>query len=182
MKRSETPCSVLTCERLSIHRGWCAAHYSRWVSTGDIRAHVPVLARDASTSERFWAKVLKLSDCWLWVGSLGSSGYGQFKGKPAHRFAYTEMRGPIPDGLVLDHLCREEVCVNPWHLEPVTVHENTMRGFGPAPDLRRRSACKNGHPLEGDNLRIRPDGSRKCLACHREWQRAYVKRKALSDA
>lgn len=83
---------------------------------------------------RFLAKmsVDEASGCWVWTAARTSKGYGQFRIGPrpvrAHRYAYTLLVGPIPDGLQLDHLCRNRLCVNPGHLEPVTNWENTLRG------------------------------------------------------
>ena len=84
--------------------------------------------------DRFWSKVDKLGDrwaCWLWTGAT-MEGYGQFsyagQSQLAHRLAYTELVGPIPGGMTLDHLCRTRACVNPLHLEPVTNRENILRG------------------------------------------------------
>lgn len=78
------------------------------------------------------------SGCWLWLASLRANGYGQVgrggRGSGmelAHRAAYNLYVGPIPDGLVLDHLCRVRACVNPAHLEPVTNTENLRRGDHP---------------------------------------------------
>lgn len=110
--------------------------------------------------------------CWIWTANRYTDGYGQFKldGRPqrAHRVAYEAMVGLIPEGHALDHLCRVPLCVNPLHLEPVTQPEN----------LRRRdaalTACVNGHPYDEDNTGIRPDGRRRCRACHREAQRRYL--------
>lgn len=72
--------------------------------------------------------------CWVWTGSLNSGGYGRHSlpGRrvvPAHRFAYERAHGPIPDGLHIDHLCRNRACVNPAHMEVVTNTENTRRGL-----------------------------------------------------
>lgn len=71
------------------------------------------------------------SGCWLWTMSVGSPGYGNAwdgtKVITAHRYAYTWVVGPIPGGLVLDHLCGVRRCVNPTHLEPVTQGENLRR-------------------------------------------------------
>ena len=72
------------------------------------------------------------TDCWLWQGELNRNGYGrvwvQGKRLMAHRVIYEAIIGPIPEGMVLDHLCRNRACCNPQHLEPVTVRENTHRG------------------------------------------------------
>ena len=97
-----------------------AAAYARW-------GRIP-------TEERFWRKVNKTDRCWLWTGALTGKGYGSFGQTPpggsvlAHRFAYIREFGAIPDGLVIDHLCRERRCVNPAHLEAVTNRENVVRG------------------------------------------------------
>lgn len=73
--------------------------------------------------------------------------------------------GPIPEGMDLDHTCRNRGCVNPEHLEPVTTQVNTLRGIGPTAENARKTHCKHGHPLEGDNLYVDPEGKRKCRAC-----------------
>lgn len=111
-------------------------------------------------------------DCWPWRGST-SRGYGVFwvgESKtdrtltPAHRYAYELLIGPIPAERVIDHLCRNTLCVNPMHMEPVTIGENTERG------ALARTTCKNGHPRRMD----RPARSRTCLVCKRERQRERV--------
>jgi len=91
-------------------------------------------AKDRPFPDRFWDKVVKTSSCWVWIGAGGGrlGEYGVFKPEPhvafkAHRYAYELLRGPIPDGLTLDHLCRVTRCVNPDHLEPVTLAENVRR-------------------------------------------------------
>ena len=90
------------------------------------------LSLPRTAKERFWAKVKKTDGCWLWTGWKNDRGYGNFevdstRTVKAHRFAYEVLVGPIPDGLTLDHLCRNPSCVNPEHLEPVTLRENIMR-------------------------------------------------------
>jgi hypothetical protein len=90
--------------------------------------------RRRAASERFWEKVDKRGECWIWTAGTSAAGYGLFgsgeQGKMvyAHRTAYQFEAGPIPDGLELDHLCRNPRCVNPDHLEPVTHQENCKRG------------------------------------------------------
>ncbi len=92
-----------------------------------------VHAWNAPAEQRFWAKVSKTDECWLWTGSK-NDGYGKFRPvanqRPvlAHRYAYELLVGPIPRDLTLDHLCRVHSCVNPEHLEPVTRRENILRG------------------------------------------------------
>jgi hypothetical protein len=82
-------------------------------------------------TERFWTKVTQRGDCWIWTHSTNSRGYGlsSIAGKVylAHRLAYEFLRAEIPAGLTIDHLCRVKACVNPWHMEPVTVAENNRR-------------------------------------------------------
>lgn len=78
-------------------------------------------------ADPFWNQVTENADgCWIWNG-YKVKGYGRFNGILAHRHAYQELRGDIPDGLGLDHLCRTPLCVNAWHLEPVTQEENNRR-------------------------------------------------------
>lgn len=89
----------------------------------------------------------------------------------AHRVVYEELVGPIPDGLMLDHLCRVRHCVNPEHLEPVTNRENVLRGEGHSAKAARATHCLKGHPYAGENLRILSNGWRRCRACHRERER-----------
>lgn len=85
---------------------------------------------DESVSERFWSRVERTSDCWIWKGTI-AGGYGQISIKDknflAHRLSYEEVYGPIPDGLQIDHLCRNSRCVKPNHLEAVTPKINNDR-------------------------------------------------------
>lgn len=111
------------------------------------------------------------SGCWLWEGSLSGYRYGTFwfqgRAIKAHRFSYERLVAKIPDGLVLDHKCRNGFCVNPAHLEPVTQRENIMRGCAPASIQARQDSCIHGHRLAGPNLYIKPNGARQCVACRR---------------
>lgn len=121
----------------------------------------------------------KSSDgCWEWSGHRLPSGYGlvtsrEFKRgskKPiyAHRLSYEAFVGPIPDGLHLDHLCRNRCCVNPAHLEPVTALENVRRGMGHGSETH----CPAGHEYTADNTHVDNGGHRHCKACDKIRKRA----------
>lgn len=137
---------------------------------------------------RFYAQVALPNEqgCMLWRGKPGRNGYGRLRvaGRTvgAHRYAYVLAHGPIPEGLVIDHVkakgCTSTLCVAPAHLEAVTTRVNTLRGQGLAAQNARKTHCKRGHPLSGDNLYIKPDGSgRNCRACLRSTRSAYQRRR-----
>lgn len=117
---------------------------------------------------RFWLHVDASGDCWLWTGALGRGGYGSFKAGPktvrAHRFAYEALVGLIPEGLTLDHLCRVRSCVNPGHLDPVSIADNVRRGQAGGSWNRRKTRCPLGHPYDETNTK-RVVGRRVCRAC-----------------
>jgi hypothetical protein len=118
--------------------------------------------------------------CWVWTAAL-SQGYGYVRRRrkthKAARVIYVLLVGPIPDGLQLDHLCRNRACVHPHHLEPVTSRENTMRGLNPSAAKARQTHCKRGHDFNEENTRINPrNGTRTCRVCHRERERERVQR------
>lgn len=114
----------------------------------------------------------KRPGCILWTGGVDPGGYGRrVGGAYAHRYACEQAKGPIPSGLVLDHLCRVRHCVNPDHLEPVTNCENILRGVSPVAVNARRTHCKNGHEFTEANTywRVQSDGTglgRMCRRCN----------------
>lgn len=118
---------------------------------------------------RFNEKVEKLPDapgCWLWIGAIAGTGYGSFhvagRNRPAHRVSYEIHRGRIPAGLTLDHLCRVPSCVNPAHLQPVTMAENLRRGFGQSVRNTAHTHCPKGHQLDGITTRASGRKQRYC--------------------
>lgn len=116
-------------------------------------------------------------DCVIWAGRRDADGYGRTNGCLAHRVAYERRFGPIPDGLQLDHLCRNRACVNPEHLEPVT-HAENMRRSAPA----QKTKCSNGHAYDDLNTYIRPTGQRDCRVCIRERQARHKARRSDGEA
>lgn len=111
------------------------------------------------------------STCWLWSRSTTPKGYGEFhadgKVRRAHRWAYEHYIGAIPEGMVVDHLCCNTLCVNPEHLEVVTQRENIIRGNAPAAKQFRQTECIHGHPFDEQNTYINPEGRRQCKSCRR---------------
>lgn len=139
--------------------------------------------------DRFLSKVsipAPASSCWLWEASEKGRGYGGFwldgKNHVAHKVSYETWVGSVPEGLELDHVCRNRDCVNPLHLEPVTRSENILRGLSPrlASDRARerhasRTHCKYGHEFTPENTKINfRDGFtvRSCRVCNRARKKA----------
>lgn len=160
-------CSV--CGRPVVARGWCSGHYQRWRRHGDpLAGRPPALGWPANLLTRITMR--PGSECWEFTGPRNGLGYGRLsrdgKDDYAHRGSYELLVGPIPDGLTLDHLCRNPPCVNPAHLEPVTMAENSRRGTSPPAVNFRKTHCVNGHEFTEENTYRRPDnGRRVCRRC-----------------
>lgn len=138
---------------------------------------MPPVGWKGTLEDRFWSKVEKTDTCWLWTAAKDPKGYGRINvggyTMLTHRLAYELVVGQIPEGLQLDHLCRNPGCVNPAHLEPVTNYENSMRGESLNAQNARKEHCKRGHSLSGDNLYITPTGGRNCKACRSASRKQY---------
>lgn len=122
----------------------------------------------------FFSQINKNGDngCWLWQGKKDNLGYGRYgKQYRAHRWSYEYHKGPIPEGLQIDHLCRNRACVNPDHLEAVTKKENTLRSLAPTAINARKTHCYKGHPFDERNTYVTPEGWRTCRACKNEKHR-----------
>jgi hypothetical protein len=123
-------------------------------------------------------------DCWVWTSTRNPHGYGTFTNSrvpprrtfTAHRLFWTWLVGPVPEGLELDHQCRNPACVNPDHLEPVTHRENVLRGAAPAIRARRNGRCqRKGHPF--------PPGETSCRICSNAYMKEWhAKRRAALSA
>lgn len=119
-----------------------------------------------------------MDECWIYVGQT-NQGYGVYGGSYTHRRVYEALVGPIPEGLQLDHLCRNTLCYNPRHLEPVTPKENSRRRDADGHYLTKRTHCPKGHERIKENTITRPDGSHECRICNRDRSREYQARKRL---
>lgn len=122
--------------------------------------------------------VVDESGCWIWHGHCDRHGYGRCGRGLAHRASYETFVGEIPAGLQLDHLCRVRNCVNPEHLEPVTMLENIRRGFN-----ANKTHCIHGHEFTPENTYRKPKTTaRNCRACVAEHARRYRARLRLANS
>lgn len=164
-------CCVAGCNNVVSQFGVCRSHRRDGHAS-------PAAVHAKSVPGRLWAQVTKTDTCWLWTGHLSKpGGYGRLRdnrpGKSgsivAHRAAYELLVGPVPDGLVLDHLCRVRTCVNPAHLEPVTDRENVARGVGISVVNAAKTHCPKDHEYTPENTVLANRGAaRRCRTCVRE--------------
>lgn len=168
-------CTVENCNRKQeyISKGWCAYHYKRMWEYGTFE-FTRIVGND---EERFWSKVSKTKGCWLWEGPTNPEGYGRFylnhKLVGPHRYSYELHNGKIPKATpYLDHLCRNPLCVNPDHLEPVTNRENGVRGVHVT---GKKSGLPVGVSRRGEKFRatIMIDGKSRRLGTFHTPQEAH---------
>lgn len=147
-----------------------------------ITEHLIAVGMRPETTQNVLSRIQFSDGCWNWSPPLNLYGYGRFSIRrrqyASHRVVFEAIKGPIPRGLTLDHLCRNRACVNPGHLEPVTNKENLLRGESFSAVNSRKSHCLRGHELSGSN--IKPyRGRRSCVACRRAFFHArYLKIKS----
>lgn len=119
--------------------------------------------------------------CWEML-TVAGDGYGRVyrdgRTQLAHRISYEQHRGPIPGNLHIDHLCRNKGCINPDHLEPVTLVENVMRGNGIGARNAAKTHCPQGHPYDEANTIRGYNGGRSCRTC----REAYTASRKRSNA
>jgi hypothetical protein len=176
-------CYVAGCSRPAHSEGLCHGHRHRKARGAAIDDAPLRESRRGSVEDRFWRYVTPSDGCWEWQGRLDCHGYAWIsrggrgaKRDAAHRVSYELHIGPIPEGLHIDHLCRNPRCVNPSHLEPVTQAENNRRALPFKKPQPKPTHCPQGHAYAGDNLYVRPNGVYNCRACNREQVRLYRER------
>ncbi len=124
------------------------------------------------TIQRFMNKVdiSSDSDCVFWIGSKDYGGYGRFNvagvNSFAHRYIYEISEGPIPEGMFIDHICRNRSCVNTLHLRVVTPRQNSLENSVSIPAIRHKQVeCVNGHKFDAANTYRTKNGLRQCRKC-----------------
>lgn len=158
------------CDKPIWSNGLCRFHDGR-ARTG-VALDAPFGGKKPSVWERFWRCVdIEPGGCWIWKAGKSRRGYGKFWHNDytwlVYKWAFENLVGPVPKGLTLDHLCRNRLCVNPAHLEPVSAVENVMRGTGITAVNAKKTHCSKGHPFSGYNVAFNKDGSRRCRECAR---------------
>jgi hypothetical protein len=181
-----TLCAIAECNSPARRESFCWRHWAYWDATGD-----PLSTRRRLDGVGPLAGLMRYvtedpaTRCWLWIGSHTQDGYGIVARKVdgrrtselAHRAVYRAFVGEV-DAESLDHLCRVRACVNPAHLEPVSMRVNTRRGDTLAAYYASRTHCEGGHEFTPANTIQRPEGCRRCRTCKNAQGRArYASKK-----
>lgn len=178
-------CAVSGCKTPAREAGYCWHHWARWEAFGDPLETRRMIRK--SQKARLFDRVIEdvATGCWVWIGAKDRAGYGLFHlieeatrertTTGAHRAAWLTLVGPI-EAESLDHLCRNRACVNPGHLEPVSMMVNTHRGLD---HYANKTHCKNGHEFTPENLAPRTGGYRLCRICRNEAVRKYRAKKRV---
>lgn len=163
-------CSVEGCGKRRANSGYCWMHYHRLRRHGSLENPRPIIPPHTRIMAAVTVTPGPLdSDCWVCSLSISGNGYSSVmlrdprRRESSHRFMYEHRFGPIPDGLVIDHLCRVRACVNPDHLEPVTQAVNTLRGVSLNALTIKTGLCKRGHSME--DAYVLSNGKRRCRPC-----------------
>lgn len=148
------------------------------------RRRMPTEKQYEILKRRLEQKSHREGDCLIFHSSVQPNGYGQMwngnRPEQAHRIAYRIAFGEIPEGKEIDHKCRNRACINPEHLQAVTHKRNMHLSETVMGDNYRKTHCKRGHPLSGENLRLESDGRRQCRSCDQiRYQRKKEKRNGL---
>lgn len=166
-------CERADCDGTAEARGLCGRHYQKLLQHGDAGGGKTYSRRGAPLIDRLEASMVKTAHCWIWAKHLNGDGYGVIRVggriQMAHRVSYEVHVGPIPDGLVIDHLCRNRACMRPDHLEPVSHAENVRRGAS----MERKTHCSSGHEFTEENTYW----VRHCVTCQRESRKRSKPRK-----
>lgn len=162
MTKGNQKCSIHDCQNRDWARGYCHKHLARFYKYSDPNYTKP------SFQGKFWSKVSRSGGCFEWTSSLTSDGYGKVwdgsKTRLAHRVAYEFANGKIPNGLEIDHLCRNRRCVNPDHLEAVTAKINSQRSLSVSGVNFRKTHCQKGHVFD----QVNKNGHKICTQCRRD--------------
>lgn len=175
-------CTFPGCTNPHDAKGLCKGHYAQQRLGKPLEALYSRKRRDHEPPRLTYREVPCLvpgliGPCWEWAGG-SSKGYGhsRIEGKAirVHRYAWEQKNGPIPEGMVTDHRCRNRACCNPDHLRLVTNRTNTLENSeGEAAKNAAKTHCKNGHPFDESSIRHWPSGTRRvCPTCIRQ---SYLK-------
>lgn len=159
-------CCFSSCDRIAWAKGYCIGHYARQ------RTGLPMIPLNQG-QRRFGTPPRIICDevngCHIFRGAKDSSGYGHVaigsKMVKVHRLAWERENGPIPAGLVIDHICRNRACCNVEHLRLVTRQTNaTENSTSEAAINAAKTHCKHGHEFTPSNT-IRKKNGRECRTC-----------------